>query len=252
MLNKKETQVLKACAVAAIDQTNGEFCYTDDVTVFGMSEKSIAGYLSQLTQKNVITIAETDSKAKQLMFLVEAKQYLGEYADCVSYEDAYSEVISAAEELFEGTDAIDEMAVALAADDAQPVSVEDVRDSLTTSSPYTDLAEAKIEIAALNAEVAALKAELAALKTSNKVQRVFNLKTYNIAAGTFSESKSGKVSQLMYLQQAIQAIALERTTATRDEIIDKAIALGMSKSSMTNSVLFAWFRPELIAGGWIV
>ena len=59
-LNETELKVLNACAQEVINCTNGEFGYTEDIKVEGLSKNQLKGYLSQLVQKSLITPPDSD------------------------------------------------------------------------------------------------------------------------------------------------------------------------------------------------
>jgi len=60
ILNKTEIQILEVCVQTAIKETGGEFGYTEDVKLEGLTNNQIKGYLSQLVQKEMISINEWD------------------------------------------------------------------------------------------------------------------------------------------------------------------------------------------------
>jgi hypothetical protein len=55
-LNENERAVLIAVRNAIVEETDNEFCYADSVKVENLSDHQVAGYLSQLSQKNRIYI----------------------------------------------------------------------------------------------------------------------------------------------------------------------------------------------------
>ena len=65
-LNENEVRVLKAVHREIMDCTNGEFGYTDTVSIDGLSKNQIKGYLGQLVQKNRISI---DDENQQVMMV---------------------------------------------------------------------------------------------------------------------------------------------------------------------------------------
>ena len=65
-LNENEVKVLIAVFDEIMDCTNGEFGYTDDLTVDGLTTNQIKGYLSQLVQKGRISI---DDERQQVMMM---------------------------------------------------------------------------------------------------------------------------------------------------------------------------------------
>jgi hypothetical protein len=73
VLNEFEIAVLNACVSEIMSCTGGEFGYSDDVEVEGLTKKQIGGYLSQLSQKKVISIYD-DWKQMHLKEL--AEQYV--------------------------------------------------------------------------------------------------------------------------------------------------------------------------------
>ena len=82
-LNSNEQDVLEACKQAIIDCTNGEFGYTSDVKVEGLTKNQIKGYLSQLAQKRLIDIA--DDFDGQMHLREESKEFLNEIEDFELY-----------------------------------------------------------------------------------------------------------------------------------------------------------------------
>jgi len=54
-LNLNEQAVLRATIEEVRKCTGGEFGYTEDIKVEGISKNSLKGYLSQLVQKGLIT-----------------------------------------------------------------------------------------------------------------------------------------------------------------------------------------------------
>ena len=55
-LNEKELEVLKACADNALDAAGGDFGFGDEIKNYvEMKDKQISGYLSQLSQKGLVS-----------------------------------------------------------------------------------------------------------------------------------------------------------------------------------------------------
>ena len=74
-LNDIELKVLKAVADNIIHETNGQFGYSDQVRVDGLTVNQIKGYLSQLVQKGMIRIWEEDGQTNILEKGIEAINY---------------------------------------------------------------------------------------------------------------------------------------------------------------------------------
>ena len=55
-LNTNEYKVLKAMVRQALDETGGEFGYTDMIKVNGLSKHQVAGYIGDLEKKRYISI----------------------------------------------------------------------------------------------------------------------------------------------------------------------------------------------------
>jgi hypothetical protein len=75
-LNPIEKCVLDSCVQSVINETGGEFGYTVDVKVDGLTKNQIKGYLSQLTQKKLITIC--DDEFGQMFINESAKEFIAE------------------------------------------------------------------------------------------------------------------------------------------------------------------------------
>lgn len=85
-----------------------------------------------------------------------------------------------------------------------------------------------------------------------KGPRIVRLKQYMIRLGSLKASRN-PTAQYAYLTRAISALhEAGKEYVTRDEIINEAHKLGMVPSKMTNQVLFAWYRPQLVVDGWVV
>ena len=63
-LNDIELKVLKAVADNILLTTDGDFGYSDQIKVEGLTSNQIKGYLSQLVQKDMIFIYGSDKQTK--------------------------------------------------------------------------------------------------------------------------------------------------------------------------------------------
>lgn len=79
VLNKIEIAVLNACVDEIMSCTGGEFGYTDDLAIDGLTKNQLAGYLSQLIQKQLIGIYPEFNQ----LYL---KELAKEYVDCKNCE----------------------------------------------------------------------------------------------------------------------------------------------------------------------
>lgn len=61
-LNENEYKVYKAAVKAAEKATGGDFGFGEDVVVPGMTKRQIAGYLSQLEQKDYLYFSDDGLK----------------------------------------------------------------------------------------------------------------------------------------------------------------------------------------------
>lgn len=55
-LNEKELAVFKAIAENIQSNTGGQFGYSDEVEIEGVSKRQLSGYVSQLVQKGLFTV----------------------------------------------------------------------------------------------------------------------------------------------------------------------------------------------------
>ena len=60
-LNENEKKVLDAVVENIREETGGQFGWSTDVTVPGMTNRQVAGYLGQLVQKDMIAIWDEDN-----------------------------------------------------------------------------------------------------------------------------------------------------------------------------------------------
>ena len=64
-LNDNELKVLNAVFDNIQDETGGQFGWSDGIEVDGLSKHQVAGYISQLSQKDLILLHNDDSKYTQ-------------------------------------------------------------------------------------------------------------------------------------------------------------------------------------------
>lgn len=72
-LNTNEYKVLKAMVKQALDETGGEFGYTDHIRVSNLSKHEVAGYISALKKKGYIEIFEGDETYNFNQFYLKKK-----------------------------------------------------------------------------------------------------------------------------------------------------------------------------------
>lgn len=73
-LNENEIKVLQAVKLAIVKCTGNEFCYADEIQSDKFTTNQIKGYLSQLLQKQYISIIP--DKFRQMFFTKKASQYI--------------------------------------------------------------------------------------------------------------------------------------------------------------------------------
>ena len=84
MLNKNEKAVLEGCVQAIQWCTKGEFGFTDDVKVVGLTDNQIKGYLSQLQKKNYIFIDQDDCQGQMNITQTAVEQFGVEF-NCMDF-----------------------------------------------------------------------------------------------------------------------------------------------------------------------
>lgn len=71
MLNETELLVLNAALAVIQDETGGQFGFTSDVLVPHMTRRTVAGYLSQLSQKGMLRVHADDGTVQATRLGVE-------------------------------------------------------------------------------------------------------------------------------------------------------------------------------------
>lgn len=146
---------------------------------------------------------------------------------------------------------VDPIAAAIADIETADATKSYVRDKDEQNAAFDDVSEA-VDAVPSPVNTVAKKVKEPKVKATKepKVKEPRKIKQYSIKQGVAGKSA---VNQFAFITAGIDSMVTEgKTEATRDEIINKAYEFGMTKSNMTNSVLFAWYRPQLVSAGWIV